>query len=243
MKRASVLFTMFAVVAAVALVVVGCQPPKSELVKRVEIPDNEIDPAVWGKAYPTEYEMWKKTEEPTPAGKSPYKKGFDADKVTYDKLSEYPFLALLFNGWGFGIEYNEPRGHAYMVIDQLEIDPSRIGAGGVCLSCKTPITLASEVLRELQLSDDDAKEATFSEGKGCVDCNHTGYSGRTGVYEFIEMTQALVEAINHGRPAQFVAAGRRQMAGHTLARDAAALVLAGRTTVNEAMRISHQLAE
>ena len=47
-------------------------------------------------------------------------------------------MALLFNGWGFGVEYNEPRGHHYMLIDQLEIDPSRLKAGGVCLTCKTP---------------------------------------------------------------------------------------------------------
>jgi MSHA biogenesis protein MshE len=80
-------------------------------------------------------------------------------------------------------------------------------------------------------------------GRGCSECNHTGFSGRTGVYEFIEMTQELVDAINHGDPATFVAAGRRQMGGHTLARDAAGLVLAGRSTVHEAMRISHQLAD
>ncbi|MFM2068188.1 MAG: hypothetical protein RLZZ584_3097 [Pseudomonadota bacterium] len=80
-------------------------------------------------------------------------------------------------------------------------------------------------------------------GRGCGVCNHTGYSGRTGIYEFIEMTPELVDAINHGDPATFVAAGRRQMAGHTLARDAAALVLAGRSTVQEAMRVSHQLAD
>ena len=129
---------MIALVAAVSLSMIGCQPPKSEPVKTVVIPDNEMDPAVWGKAYPSEYELWKKTEEPTAPGKSVFKKGFDADKVTYDKLSEFPFLALLFNGWGFGIEYNEPRGHAFMVRDQLDIDPSRIKAGGVCLSCKTP---------------------------------------------------------------------------------------------------------
>ncbi len=79
----------------------------------------QFDPAEWGKAYPAEYELWKKTEEPTPPGKSKYKRGFDADKITYDKLSEFPFMALLFNGWGFGVEYNEPRGHAYMMRDQL----------------------------------------------------------------------------------------------------------------------------
>ncbi|MBI2960845.1 MAG: ammonia-forming cytochrome c nitrite reductase subunit c552 [Betaproteobacteria bacterium] len=134
MKPANVLLVMFAVGAWLF----GCQQPKSELVKTVSIPDNEIDPAVWGKAYPIEYEMWKKTEEPTAPGKSAYKKGFDADKITYDKLSEFPFLALLSNGWGMGVEYNEPRGHAFMIRDQLDIDPSRVKAGGVCLSCKTP---------------------------------------------------------------------------------------------------------
>jgi nitrite reductase (cytochrome c-552) len=117
---------------------VACQPPQTEPVIPVKIPDGEIDPAVWGKAYPLNYELWEKTGEPTSPGKSKYKRGFDTDSITYDKLSEFPFLALLFNGWGFGVEYNEPRGHAYMIRDQLEISPERIGAGGVCLTCKTP---------------------------------------------------------------------------------------------------------
>lgn len=117
----------------------GCQQPeKVQPVQPVKIADGEIDPAEWGKAYPVNYDMWKQTAEPTPAGKSKYKRGFDADGITYDKLSEFPYMALLFNGWGFGIEYNEPRGHAYMMKDQLDIDPARVGAGGVCLTCKSP---------------------------------------------------------------------------------------------------------
>ncbi len=139
MRRLNPVASMIAMAAAAALLAAGgCAPQKAEPVKTVQIPDGEIDPAVWGKAYPTHYELWKKTEEPTEAGKSKYKRGFDADKITYDKLSEFPYMALLFNGWGFGIEYNEPRGHAYMVRDQLEIDASRIKAGGVCLTCKSP---------------------------------------------------------------------------------------------------------
>ncbi|MCX5871064.1 MAG: ammonia-forming cytochrome c nitrite reductase subunit c552 [Deltaproteobacteria bacterium] len=115
----------------------GCSPEKPKPVKTVEIADGVIDPAQWGKAWPVEYDMWKKTGEPTPAGKSKYKKGNDAG-ITYDKLSEYPFQALLFNGWGFGVEYNEPRGHLNMLKDQADVDPSRVKAGGVCLTCKTP---------------------------------------------------------------------------------------------------------
>jgi len=127
----------------------ACSPAKTDTVKPVKIEAGEINPEVWGKNYPAEYELWKKTEEPTDAGKSKYKRGFDADRITYDKLAEFPYMALLFNGWGFGVEYNEPRGHAYMVRDQLEVDPSRIKAGGVCLTCKTPY--APKLAKEMNL--------------------------------------------------------------------------------------------
>ncbi len=126
------------VLGILAAVIPSCSPQKAEMVRPVKIADNDYEPADWGKAYPVNYELWKKTEEPTPAGKSRYKRGFDTDRITYDKLSEFPYMALLFSGWGFGIEYNEPRGHAYMVIDQLDVDEARVKAGGVCLSCKTP---------------------------------------------------------------------------------------------------------
>ena len=45
------------------------------------------------------------------------------------------------------MEYNEIRGHFYMLIAQLEIDPSWLKAGGVCLTCKTPFapTLRKEL--------------------------------------------------------------------------------------------------
>jgi MSHA biogenesis protein MshE len=75
-------------------------------------------------------------------------------------------------------------------------------------------------------------------GRGCTQCSNSGYQGRTGVYEMIEMTDELVAAINHDDAGVFIAAGRRQMAGETLRRDAVRLVVAGRTTIDEAMRIS-----
>ncbi len=168
----------FTVLGAAALALSGCQPPKSEQVRPVKIAAGEIDPAAWGKAYPVEYELWERTKEPTAAGKSKYKRGFDADKITYDKLSEFPFMALLFSGWGFGVEYNEPRGHAYMLIDQLEIDPSRVGAGGVCLTCKTPyapkfekemgIDYYSKPWKEVHAAIPEAHQEL---GVACVDCH------------------------------------------------------------------------
>jgi nitrite reductase (cytochrome c-552) len=138
MNRKGIMIALGLIVLAGATWFVACAPPKSEPVKTVAIADGDFDPANWGKAYPLEYESWAKTKDPKPAGMSKYKKGFDTDNVIYDKISEFPYMALLFNGWGFGGEYNEPRGHHYMLIDQLEVDPSRLKAGGVCLTCKTP---------------------------------------------------------------------------------------------------------
>ncbi|MFH1596170.1 MAG: ammonia-forming cytochrome c nitrite reductase subunit c552, partial [Pseudomonadota bacterium] len=171
-------FMIWAAALAVMVLLAGtCSPPKSEPVKTVTIADGEVDPAVWGKAYPLEYDYWLKTKDPKPP-KSKYKKGYDTDLVIYDKLSEFPYMALLFNGWGFGVEYNESRGHHYMLIDQLEIDPSRLKAGGACLTCKTPY--ASKLQQEMGVDyfslpymDVHSKipEKFQKMGVACIDCH------------------------------------------------------------------------
>ena len=169
--------TVLALLAATAIWS-GCTQNKVEPMKSAAIADGAIDPADWGKLYPAQYKLWKQTGEPTPAGKSKYKKGYDVGGGRPDKLDEYPFLALLYNGWGFGSEYREPRGHFFMVQDQLEVDPGRVKAGGSCLTCKTPYapmlqkqmgaayfsTPYKEVLAKLP------KEAQTL-GVSCVDCH------------------------------------------------------------------------
>ncbi|GFO59933.1 cytochrome c-552 [Geomonas silvestris] len=133
LKRCAAVFLV-----AAAAIWSGCTQHKVEPMKSSEIADGAVDPAEWGKVYPEQYKLWRQTGEPTPAGKSKYKHGYDVGEERRDKLDEYPFLALLYNGWGFGSEYREPRGHYFMVQDQLEVDPGRIKAGGSCLTCKTP---------------------------------------------------------------------------------------------------------
>jgi len=173
--------TAFSATAAVVAVGTGCTPKKVEQPQTAPVADGVIDPAQWAQAYPAHYELWKKTEEPTEAGKSRYKKGYDEDRVFYDKLDEFPFLALLYNGWGFGIEYKEPRGHAYMVHDQFEVDPARIKAGGSCLTCKTPY--APELQQRLgkdyfskpykEVHAQIPKEHQML-GVACIDCHSSG---------------------------------------------------------------------
>ncbi len=166
------------VVSFLTCLLINCAPEKPEPVRVGTISANEFTPEKWGKVYPFNYESWLQTEQPKPTGKSQYRKGWDTDKVIYDRLSEYPFSALLYNGWGFGIEYNEPRGHHYAIIDQIEIDPSRTSPGGVCLACKTPYHKSFTEkygMKYLTAKFQDAIDMIPQEnrklGPACIDCH------------------------------------------------------------------------
>ena len=84
---------------------------------------------------------------PQPAGAQQIPQGLDRRRQVRQAERILLSWPCLFNGWGFGVEYNEIRGHYYMLIDQLEIDPSRLKAGGVCLTCKTPF--APKLMKEM----------------------------------------------------------------------------------------------
>ena len=110
----------------------------------------------------------------------------------------------------------------------------------VCTYCIEPATPSLEELTwfKHQATDEEVSLAKFSRGRGCVRCNGVGYSGRRAVFEVIEMTPPLAEALQQGEPTVFDRLARQQMGGETLVRDAVALVLAGQTTIAEAMTVA-----
>jgi len=127
----------------------------------------------------------------------------------------------------------------YMVALSLQLVIAQRLVRMVCESCAAPHELLPherEWLR-LELLDPDVGA---KRGKGCSHCNGTGYLGRTGVYEALEMTAPVIAAANQDDVQLFMRVARDQMAGHTLRRHAAQLVAAGTTTVEEAIRISSQ---
>ena len=83
----------------------------------------------------------------------------------------------------------------------------------------------------------------FRHGRGCAHCNGTGYAGRTGIYEMLEMTPDLVRAANRADPNLFIESAHRHLKGRTLTDNALALVLAGRTTVAEAIKVAVQVED
>ena len=109
----------------------------------------------------------------------------------------------------------------------------------ICWHCPQPHAVtASEAAWLVRLGIDDPQSLTFQHGAGCQHCNHTGYRGRLGVYEMLEMTPTLAAAVNQEDPREFLLAAREAMAGQTLAHSALALASAGKTTLAEALKVS-----
>lgn len=92
-------------------------------------------------------------------------------------------------------------------------------------------------------SRDDGKPAQMMRGRGCQFCHLTGYAGRTGVYEMLEMDAALIAAVNLEDTTEFARLAVKHMAGRSMRHHAAQLALAGRTTVSEAIRVSSELED
>jgi MSHA biogenesis protein MshE len=80
-------------------------------------------------------------------------------------------------------------------------------------------------------------------GRGCSHCNGTGYRGRMGVYEMLEMDHELVAAAAHESAGHFVEAARRHMQGRTILDHALEQLKQGRTTVIEVMSISGRVED
>ena len=110
-----------------------------------------------------------------------------------------------------------------------------------CAEAYTPDPF-EQVWLQFELGD-KVTQHHYVRGKGCTVCNGTGYHGRVGVYELLEMDNELIDAASHQDPHHFIKLARQRMAGKTLRKSAVDLVTNKRTTVSEAMRISNQFEE
>jgi MSHA biogenesis protein MshE len=129
----------------------------------------------------------------------------------------------------------------YMVGGSLQAVLAQRLVRVICESCSTAYTPTPPELTWLRAElGTFVEQAQFFHGRGCSHCNGTGYLGRTGVYELLEMTRAVTDAANHPDPSHFLKVAQGEMGGETLRRHAVQLAVQGRTTVGEAMRISNQ---
>jgi len=109
-----------------------------------------------------------------------------------------------------------------------------------CESCSKPRQPDAQELAWMLSVGADPRTGRILAGTGCQNCNGSGYSGRTGIYEMLEMDSELAGLANSDDPGRFITAAEKRMAGHLLRDSAARLALAGKTTVSEAMRVTAQ---
>ena len=106
----------------------------------------------------------------------------------------------------------------------------------VCPSCKAPYTPPAEALKFWGL--DKAKNANFQQGQGCFNCMHTGYKGRSGVYEVLLIDDLVKDLILKRASAHEIARVAAESGDyHTLKENAAEKVILGITSLEEAASV------
>jgi len=108
---------------------------KETVLRIADVDETTIDPVVWGKNFPREYDGYVRT--------------VDVERTRYggseniQKLDQDPRLRTLFDGYAFAIDYREERGHAYMLSDQRETERvHKKKQPGACLQCHASNTVA-----------------------------------------------------------------------------------------------------
>ena len=106
----------------------------------------------------------------------------------------------------------------------------------ICSNCKTSYE-ASEQEKKILGKDLDEKVTLFK-GEGCGYCHETGYTGRIGIYEIMEMTREHRKLINEGADSDMLRDISVKNGLVTLEEECRELVLKGITTVEELSDIS-----
>ncbi len=142
----------------------------------VEIADNEMDPAVWGQNFPSQYDSFMKTQidnMPTKYGGS----------EPINKLEKYPVLRRLWGGYPFSVDFNEERGHFYSLIDQRETARNRVENAdgsitykqpGACANChagEAPILIAEMGWEKFNGTPYAQINDRLEHGGTCNDCH------------------------------------------------------------------------
>ncbi len=106
----------------------------------------------------------------------------------------------------------------------------------VCKQCAAPYVPTDAERKALSLDSANTQGATFLKGKGCANCNNTGYRGRFGIFEIFVIDDDARRLIYEKVSASVLRNRAREMGMRTLREDGIRKVLAGLTTPDEVIR-------
>lgn len=106
----------------------------------------------------------------------------------------------------------------------------------ICVECRTQFEPSDELLMELQLPVAQARKYKFYYGRGCQRCNNTGYKGRCGVYELMDITDDVRDMVVSNAPIDDLRHLARSQGMTTLREAGLKLIFDGATTIDEVVR-------
>jgi type IV pilus assembly protein PilB len=111
----------------------------------------------------------------------------------------------------------------------------------VCPSCETKYHPTPEILADAEIKGHVGRP--FRKGAGCQQCHDSGFQGRLGVYEVMEVTPGLRRMIHEGAAAHELRNAMRRMGAKTLREEGVILALAGKTSLEEVLMVTHNDAD
>jgi type IV pilus assembly protein PilB len=106
----------------------------------------------------------------------------------------------------------------------------------ICKNCRTPFEPTETQLATLNLSPHDLGDKVFYYGRGCSNCNDTGYKGRKGIFELLVINDAIRGLINERAPTVVVRQKAVELGMVTLREDGLRSIFDGDTTIEEVVK-------
>jgi len=126
----------------------------------------------------------------------------------------------------------------FLVASSVEAVLAQRLVRNICPSCKIERKVEIDFLRKVGFPEQDIPTSKFYHGVGCEACRSLGYQSRQGIYELLVVTEALRPLIMNRAPASTLAQKAIEGGMRTLRNDGWVKVKAGRTTIEEVLRVT-----
>lgn len=113
----------------------------------------------------------------------------------------------------------------------------------VCENCKEERVPSLQEQAWVGFLKPELANATFYKGRGCNSCNHTGYKGRIGVFEFLEMNEDMMESLRDDNTQGFVDATKANKDFVPLSHMALDYAAEGKTSLDEVFKVAEFVPE
>jgi MSHA biogenesis protein MshE len=113
----------------------------------------------------------------------------------------------------------------------------------ICDNCSVEEKVSSEAKFWLKTLNEDISNITFKKGAGCQKCNHSGYRGRVGVFELLEMTEAMMDSLKNEDTSAFSDAARLSPDYKPLAHSALLYAKEGITSIDEVLKLVEMIGD